>query len=269
MNPLIADVTILIPSFNPGKYLREAVESVFQQTYQNWKLIIVDDASTDNSLDSVNDLVKDPRVRVIRNPVNLGQSRTQNAGLEHVDTPFILMLDSDDWLFPYTVEILVEESKHITDDVALICGNKRIIYEDEEGNIIKKTTRESGRDFDDKYEFILANYIPYPRFYRTAALRKVGGWPTDDPYEGRYLEDQRMDHKLIEFYKIHWIDHMLYNYRRHTNNMSSKINLMNEMYEWLVKDSLERWGDYYLPVFEYSWGWLKLKELIQKNKEGI
>ncbi|HDX9579582.1 TPA: glycosyltransferase family 2 protein [Bacillus pseudomycoides] len=257
-----SDVTVLIPSYNPGNYLRQAVDSVFKQSYKNWKLIIVDDASTDNSLSTIKNCLKDSRVRLIRNPINVGQSKTQNVGLQYVDTPFILMLDSDDWLFPHTLQILVNESKQMSDDVALICGKKRVIYEDTDGKIINESIWEYGRDFDDKYEFILANYVPYPRFYRTAALKYVGGWPTDDPYEGRYLEDQRMDHRLIEHFKIHWINYLLYNYRRHSNNMSSKLSLMNEMKEWLVLDSLKRWGDYYQPVFEYEDGWLYVKELI-------
>ncbi|MFF2449439.1 glycosyltransferase family 2 protein [Neobacillus sp. NPDC058068] len=256
--------TVLIPSYNPGNYLRKAVDSVFKQTYEKWKLIIIDDASTDNSLSTIKDRLKDPRVKLIRNPINVGQSKAQNEGLKYVDTPFLLMLDSDDWLFRDTLQILVNESKRVSDDVALICGNKRIIYEDKDGKIIDERTREYGRDFDDKYEFILANYVPYPRFYRTAALRYVGGWPTDDPYEGRYLEDQRMDHRLIEHFKIHWIDYMLYNYRRHSSNTSSNLAIMNEMYEWLVLDSLKRWGDHYQPVFEYSHGWLLSKKLIPK-----
>jgi glycosyltransferase involved in cell wall biosynthesis len=263
-----SDVTVLIPSYNPGKYLRKAVDSVFKQTYKKWKLIIVDDASTDKSLSTIKKQLKDPRVQLIRNPINVGQSKTQNVGLQYVDTPFILMLDSDDWLFRDTLEILVNESKRVSDDVALICGNRRTVYEDEDGKIMYETFREYGRDFDDKYEFILSNYVPYPRFYRTSALRYVGGWPTDDPYEGRYLEDQRMDHRLIEHFKIHWINYMLYNYRQHSSNMSSNLAVMNEMKEWLVRDSLKRWGDHYEPVFDYESGWLILKELIPKKING-
>ncbi|OLO37175.1 hypothetical protein BTR23_13655 [Alkalihalophilus pseudofirmus] len=260
------EITVLIPSYNPGRYLKKAVKSVFEQTYKHWKLIIVDDASTDNSLSNIKNYAKDPRVQILRNPINMGQSKTQNVGLKHVDTPFILMLDSDDWLFPNTLEILAKEAEKIPDDVALIFGNKKIIHEDKNGKIVKEEIRRFGRGFDEKYEFILANIVPYPRLYRTSALRFIGGWPTDDPYEGRYLEDQRMDHRLIEHFKFHWINELLYNYRRHTNNMSGNKDLMNEMKEWLVKDSLKRWGDHYKPVYKKMGGWIFVEKLIPKRK---
>jgi glycosyltransferase involved in cell wall biosynthesis len=262
---MYSEVTVLIPSFNPGGYLRYAVKSVFKQSYKNWKLLIVDDASTDNSLLTINDFLNDPRVRVIKNSVNMGQSKTQNNALQFVETPFILMLDSDDWLFPNTLKLLIKESRNISEDVALICGKKRTIYEENNGEIYYKITDNYGRSFDDKYEYLLSNYVPYPRFYRTSALRFVGGWPTDDPYEGRYLEDQRIIHRLIEHFKIHWINVELYNYRRHLNNMSNNLKLMNEMKIWLVNDSLKRWGNHYDPVFEYYNGWLLLKELLPKK----
>jgi hypothetical protein len=61
---------------------------------------------------------------------------------------------------------------------------------------------------------------------------------------------------------------MLYNYRRHASNMSDNLDVMNEMKEWLVRDSLKRWGDHYEPVFDYESGWLILKELIPKKING-
>ncbi len=259
-----SEVTVLIPSYNPGRYLREAVESVFNQTMKNWELIIVDDASTDDSLSTIKDYMDDPRITIIRNPINMGQSKTQNVGLQYVKTPFFIMLDSDDWFFPDTLKTLMKESKNVSDDVALICGNVRRVYEDDSGKVIKEYVRKS-ENFESIYEYILSTNVPYPRFYRTAALKYIGGWPTDDPYEGRYLEDQRIDLRLLEHFKILWINKTLYNYRRHGSNMSENIQLMNEMIEWTVKDSLKRNGDKYNPVFEYRSGWLCVKDLNPKK----
>lgn len=118
-------VTVLIPSYNPGKYLRNAVESVMNQTYQGWKMVIVDDASTDDSLSTIQDYLSDPRIILIKNKQNLGQSKTQNVGLEQIDTRFTMMLDSDDWFFPDTLEILMNEAESVPDEVGLICGKKQ------------------------------------------------------------------------------------------------------------------------------------------------
>jgi glycosyltransferase involved in cell wall biosynthesis len=259
-------VTVLMPSYNPGKYLRNAVESVFNQSYQNWKMVIVDDASTDDSLSTIQDYLSDSRLTLIRNKQNLGQSKTQNAGLAHIETEFTIMLDSDDWFFPDTLEILVNEADKLSEDIGLICGKKTIVMEDDFGEVLYKLLDIKGSSYDDPYEFLLANFIPYPRFYRTAALKKVGGWPTDDPYEGRYLEDRRMDVLLIEHYKIHWIDQMLYNYRKHINNVTvNKKNLLNDMIKWNIHYALRKWGDKFEPQFKLNkTGWVELTALTPK-----
>ncbi|KSU84882.1 Glycosyltransferase involved in cell wall bisynthesis [Fictibacillus enclensis] len=261
-------VTVLIPSYNPGKYLRNAVESVMNQTYQGWKMVIVDDASTDDSLSTIQDYLSDPRIILIKNKQNLGQSKTQNVGLEQIDTRFTMMLDSDDWFFPDTLEILMNEAERVPDEVGLICGKKTIVIENEDGEVLYKILDIKGRSFDDPYEFLLENFIPYPRFYRTSALKKVGGWPTDDPYEGRYLEDRRMDVLLIKDYKIHWIDKMLYNYRKHINNVTvNKKAILNEMIKWNIHYALNKWGNKFEPQFSINKnGWVELSSLIPKEK---
>ncbi|WP_221563880.1 glycosyltransferase family 2 protein [Alkalihalobacillus sp. TS-13] len=259
-----SEVTILTASYNPGSYLRTAVDSVCKQTYKEWRHIIVDDASEDDSLSLIEDHLNDSRVTVIRNEQNLGQAKSQNIGLSHVQTPFILMLDSDDWLFDYTLEKLLNAANQVSEDVALICGKKRVVF-DYGRKILGKYQDTWGRSFLDRYDFLLSNFVPYPRFYRTSALRKVGGWPTDDPYEGRYLEDRRMDVRLIEHYKIHWIDEVLYNYRKHADSLTNHFDPINEMIEWNIRDALKRWGNLYEPVFEMENGTKVLKKLVPKS----
>ncbi|MGP4082432.1 glycosyltransferase family 2 protein [Pseudalkalibacillus sp. R45] len=260
-----SEVTVLTASYNPGDYLRIAVDSVRKQSYTNWRHIIVDDASDDESLASIEDHLIDSRVTLIRNDQNSGQSKSQNNGLSHVETPFILMLDSDDWLFDHAIERLLEESNSVPDDVALICGNK-IVHFDYGGKILGKYEDTWGNSFHDRYAFLLANYVPYPRFYRTSALRKVGGWPTDDPYEGRYLEDRRMDVRLIEHYTIHWIDEVLYHYRKHADSLTNNFDIMNEMIEWNIRDALARWKSPFEPVFKVKNG-TKILESLQLTEE--
>jgi glycosyltransferase involved in cell wall biosynthesis len=256
-------VTVLMPSYNPGEYLRNAVESVFNQTYHGWKMVIVDDASSDDSLSSIQDYLSDPRITLIKNKHNLGQSKTQNAGLAYINTEFTIMLDSDDWFFRDTLEILVNEAENVSEDVGLICGKKMVVIEDNHGEVLYKMIDVKGRSYDDPYEFLLANFIPYPRFYRTSALKRVGGWPTDDPYEGRYLEDRRMDVLLIEHYRILWIDKMLYNYRKHINNVTvNKKAVLNEMIKWNIHYALKKWGNKFEPHFAMNKsGWVELTSL--------
>ncbi len=88
-------VSIIMPNYNSGKYLRETLESVFLQTYQNWELIFVDDCSTDNSLDIVREY-SDDRIRVFVNEKNSGAAVSRNIALKAAKGRWIAFLDSDD-----------------------------------------------------------------------------------------------------------------------------------------------------------------------------
>ncbi|MDM5316746.1 glycosyltransferase family 2 protein [Fictibacillus sp. b24] len=260
------DVSVLIPSYNPGQFLRKAIESVFYQSYKEWQIVLVDDHSTDNSLSTIDEYLKDSRVTLLKNNTNLGQSKTQNRGLSLIQTPYILKLDADDWLFPNTMEKMRKEMDLVSEKVALIWGNKTDIYEDQDGNILFEVPRIGGRSYNNPYEFMLSNDVPFPRFYRTSAVKSVGGWPTDDPWDGRHMEDRRIDYLLIEQFEIHWMNEMLYNYRQHPNNATKKIALYNEVFEWLVHYTLKKWGDQYEPIFKTYCGWRQLAQLKPKKK---
>lgn len=208
-------VTVLVPFYNSSRFLSQALNSIFEQTYPHWKIILINDGSTDDSLSKISTYLSDPRVTLINNEVNLGQSKSLNKALEHVTTPYFVQLDSDDWFYPHTLEIVMDEAKKLSEGVAVVGGNAMIYAEDEQGNR-KMTYVRKSKSFNDRYEFLLSNLSLWPRCYRTSAVQKIGGWPTDDPYEGRYLEDKRILLKLIEDYQLHWIDQMLYNYRRHS-----------------------------------------------------
>jgi glycosyltransferase involved in cell wall biosynthesis len=243
-----ADVTVLIPSYNPGRYLLEALDSVFKQTYKNWHIIVIDDASTDNSITLAKHYIHDPKVTLLRNTRNIGQVKSLNRGLVLVETPYTVQLDSDDWFFPDSLQVLVSAAEELPLNVALISGNIKLVIEDPSAKVIREEIWKN-RSFKERYDFLLADCSQWPRFYRTHALKSFGGWPTYGPYEGRYMEDRRILYRLIEDYEFKWINHDLYIHRRHAKNQTNLIQIYNEMTEWVVCDALKRWGDQYDPVF--------------------
>lgn len=263
------EVTVLIPSYNPGDYLQDAMKSVFKQSYRNWQLILVDDASTDDSLEKVQDYLSHPKVTLIRNNYNLGQSKSMNIGLKQVETPYVIQLDADDWLLPRTLETLVQEARRQPKEVAVISGNIKVVVEEKAVGKREDTPPvfiRKGRNFKDRWDFMLSNASVWPRFYRTEALRSIGGWPTDDPFEGRYMEDKRILMRLIERYSFHWIDQVLYVHRRHEYNQTGKMQAYRYITQWNIKDALKRWGDLYNPVFtDDEDGWLYVVKLIPKQ----
>lgn len=91
-----ARVSIVMPSYNTGKYIKETIESVLAQTYSNWELIIVDDCSNDNTDDVVGQYLANPRIRYIKNETNSGAAVSRNRALCEAKGKWIAFLDSDD-----------------------------------------------------------------------------------------------------------------------------------------------------------------------------
>lgn len=88
-------VSIIMPSYNTENYIAQSIESVLNQSYTNWELIIIDDCSTDNS-EFVIKKFKDHRIHFYKNPSNLGAAISRNIALKKAKGKWIAFLDSDD-----------------------------------------------------------------------------------------------------------------------------------------------------------------------------
>lgn len=123
-------VTVIMPVYNGERFLKESIESILNQTYQDFTLLCIDDCSTDNSL-SVIQKYNDPRIKIIQNKVNLGIGSTRNVGLEMADTEYIALLDDDDISPLYRLEHEIQYlDNHL--DIQIVGGHLREI--DEFGN---------------------------------------------------------------------------------------------------------------------------------------
>ena len=89
-------VSIIMPSYNTARFIKETIDSVFAQTYQNFELIIVDDCSTDETDEVVAPYLCDARVKYIKNEKNSGAAVSRNRALKEAGGKWIAFLDSDD-----------------------------------------------------------------------------------------------------------------------------------------------------------------------------
>lgn len=96
-------VSIIMPSYNTASFIEETIQSVLNQTYTNWELIIVDDCSTDNT-DEVLENIKDSRIRYFKNDKNSGAAVSRNKALREAKGQWIAYLDSDDLWMPEKLE---------------------------------------------------------------------------------------------------------------------------------------------------------------------
>jgi glycosyltransferase involved in cell wall biosynthesis len=106
---LMPRVSVLVPAYNVASFVGEALTSVAQQTFTDWEIVAVDDASSDDTHQLLLAAAAlDPRIRVFRNPRNLGMTANWNRALAESRGDFILKLDADDALKPRALELLVE-----------------------------------------------------------------------------------------------------------------------------------------------------------------
>lgn len=89
-------VSIIMPSYNTGKYIKESIDSVLAQTYSNWELLIVDDCSTDDTDNVVSPFLIDSRIKYLKNEQNSGAAVSRNKALREAKGKWIAFLDSDD-----------------------------------------------------------------------------------------------------------------------------------------------------------------------------
>ena len=129
LNPNIAQdkpiaVSVIIPSYNTAKYITKAVKSALNQTLQEIEVIVVDDASQDNSVEVVQQ-ISDARLKLLINQKNLGAGGARNQALNEARGEWVAVLDSDDWYASNRLERLVKVAREknadiVADDLSLI-----------------------------------------------------------------------------------------------------------------------------------------------------
>ena len=96
-------ISVVLPAFNAGKYLLPAVRSIQQQSFRNWELILIDDGSTDASIDTIK-MCDDDRIRIYSDGVNRGLSARLNEVVSYAKGRYIARMDADDLAFPDRLE---------------------------------------------------------------------------------------------------------------------------------------------------------------------
>ncbi|HEV7330136.1 MAG TPA: glycosyltransferase family A protein [Flavisolibacter sp.] len=102
-------VSVLITAYNREEYIAEAIESVLTSSYANFELIIVDDCSSDKTVSTARKYAKnDARIKLFMNEANLGQFANRNLAASYASGEFIKYVDSDDKIYPHTLEMMVK-----------------------------------------------------------------------------------------------------------------------------------------------------------------
>ncbi|MDB9910297.1 glycosyltransferase family 2 protein [Flavobacteriales bacterium] len=121
-------VSIITPSYNSAKFIKQCIESVIAQTYTNWEMLIVDDYSADNSLQILKKYY-DKRIQLIELDENVGASESRNVAIRKAKGKYIAFLDSDDLWEPQKLEKQISFME--TEDIAFSFSTYQLMSDDE------------------------------------------------------------------------------------------------------------------------------------------
>ena len=220
-------ISIIIPVYNTAKYLRDCLDSLIKQTFQNFEAICIDDGSKDNSLDILKEYEKlDPRFNVYSQE-NKGVSATRNRGIDIATGEYIVFLDSDDWFAPNALEILFDTAQKRQSEIIMFSHYKYTqasIIDD--GRLLNFAEKTKGQNttFNESYDLISKSPTMLGgKFYKSALLKNNN---IKFPIDIKCTEDKVFFIKAcIYANSISAINMPLYYYRLDTENSLTKNSL--------------------------------------------
>jgi len=214
-------ISIIVPMYNVQRYLAECVKSIEQQSYRNLEILLIDDGSTDSTLNIAEQLAKSFDNIKVYGQINQGQGSARNLGLDNIHGDYVMFIDSDDFIKPEMCKVLLEKMKKNTLDIIecsyceKFCASNQkeyIYHTDVPCDIVL-----SGIEF-----YKNPTLSPCNKLYKKEYLDNIGFRFT----ENHFAEDvYDISNVILHTKRIMRIDKVLYYYRR--DNLSSTRNNKN------------------------------------------
>ncbi len=221
--------TVLMPVYNVGAYLKEAIDSILQQTYSDFIFLIVDDCSTDNTEEIVASY-KDSRIKYLKNERNLGLADALNVGVDAINTKYIIRMDGDDISVPHRFETLIN-----------------YMETHPEIGVYSSRLERFGTDFsvwkyplandDIKAHLLFGPSIAHaPAIIRTSVMKENKIFYRND---FKHVEDYDLWFRLKDVTKFANTDEVLYKYRVATHNITvfysdDIVDRKKQFYSWVL-----------------------------------
>lgn len=239
-------ISVAVPAYNHGRFIRDCLTSVRNQTYENLELVVIDDGSQDDTAQEVERFLRDHEARfsrtVFRSRPNRGVSATSNECIRLCRGEWVHLLGSDDLLREDKVAVQWRMFREWGDpDLALIYGDADSI--DADGRIIERPPGirpPPGPNRQGYLELFLANRIPNPTVaLRRDAFERIGGFD-----ESLFLEDWDCWLRLSARYPIARVPQVLASYRYHPGNthrrQAEMLDAMLTSFGKFLRDEGER-----------------------------
>ncbi len=205
-------ISVVLPCHNGEKYVKEAIESILQQTFDNFELLLIDDGSTDCSTDIIKSF-KDKRICYIKNSENIGLIKTLNKGLDLATGEYIARMDADDISYP----------ERFAEQVKLLDNNPDVVMCGTWINFFNYPPRKNDGHHPRNitYLSLLKGWcINHPTVMIRKSILDANNLRYDENYPN--AEDYELWTRLIRYGRIVNIPQILLDYRWHENNISVK-----------------------------------------------
>jgi len=241
MEPL---VSVLVASFNHERFIEQALDSVVDQSYRNFELIIVDDCSTDGSVARIRHWIErtgQPAVFII-NEENKGICAVLNQLFAQSSGQFCIYLDSDDWMEPNRIRHHVNHFESLDPDVVLVFGDASVRHEDGRPRgetFLRLMLGDEAIPGDDAVfdRLLVGNFIPTATvMVRRSAVINVGGYD-----ESLSFDDYDMWLRLSHRFRFSYCDGVVANYRITPSSMTRSVTWEPLMFRSSIT-IFERWA---------------------------
>lgn len=206
------EISVIMPVYNASKYLAEAIESILNQTFTNFEFIILNDKSTDESLEIIKKYsLIDSRIVIVNQEENIGPALIRNKGFKLAKGNFIALMDADDISYSNRFEKQLDVFKYKTQ--IGVCGSWFLKFGE---NITNELIKHYENHIDLKFNFLIECYIGNP----TIMLRK--NIIDDNLFKTEFvpMEDYELWSRLIDKTHFYNIQEPLLKYRWHDTNIS-------------------------------------------------
>jgi len=226
-------VSVIVTAHNYGKYLPQCLDSVITQRYENWELVIVNDGSTDNSLEVIEYYKKRFNDKIqVESLEGVGLAKACNSGIMHSRGQYIIRLDADDY---FDENILLVESNILDSD-----PNIHMVYPDyyrisKHGEILESVRLSK---INDEVKLLDRSPLAAGAMYRRECYDKIGGYNE----ALRYQEDYDFWIRFIDKFNVYNVNLPLLYYRKHDSSMSTNSTARMESRRLVKKKIVEEKG---------------------------
>lgn len=236
-------VTIVVVSYNQGKFIKENLDSIKAQTYPNIELIIADDASPDNSVEVFESWLKDNQYTAKKNyhVKNTGLATVLNECIEKASGKYIKLIAADDFLHPTAIEKCIDKLEELGEEYGMVFTNTFCINE---GSVIIEDIDDYDKYGNCKPQIFRKELIKANRIAALTVTMRLDVLKETGLYDSKYIvEDYYRWLKINEIYLITYIQEKLAYYRQHDSNISKtkKERIQNE--DITLKIMFDKKGD--------------------------